>query len=200
MKTVEPIREIRQIQAMRTVLRDQSIRNELLFVLGINSGLRISDILSLKAGDVFRAPSKAREDLTIVEKKTGKTKRVYLGDTVKKLLERYYQQEHPSMDDYLFPSRKHTGLPIRRERAWEILNQAAELIGLVDWDNDGKLASGRIGTHTLRKTFGYHAYQSGVDLALLQDLFNHSSERTTLRYIGITEENKKAVYLRLDLG
>ena len=200
LKTVEPIREIKQIQAMRTVLRDQSIRNELLFVLGINSGLRISDILSLKAGDVFRAPSKPRDDLTIVEKKTGKTKRFYLGDTVKKLLERYYQQERPSMDDYLFPSRKHTGRPIRRERAWEILNQAADLIGLVDRDNDGKLVSGRIGTHTLRKTFGYHAYQSGVDLALLQDLFNHSSERTTLRYIGITEEHKKAVYLRLDLG
>jgi integrase len=200
LKTVEPIREIKQIQAMRTVLRDQSVRNELLFVLGINSGLRISDILGLKAGDVFRTSSKPHDDLTIVEKKTGKTKRFYLGDTVKKLLERYYQQERPGMDDYLFPSRKHTGRPIRRERAWEILNQAAELVGLVDRDNDGKLVSGRIGTHTLRKTFGYHAYRSGVDLALLQDLFNHSSERTTLRYIGITEEHKKAVYLRLDLG
>lgn len=197
---MEPIREIKQIQAIRTVLRDQSIRNELLFVLGINSGLRISDILTLKVGDVFRAPAKSRDDLTVVEKKTGKTKRFYLGETVKKLLERYFQQEHPGMDDYLFPSRKHTARPIRRERAWEILNQAAELIGLVERNNDGKLVSGRIGTHTLRKTFGYHAYQSGVDLALLQDLFNHSSERTTLKYIGITEEHKKAVYLRLDLG
>lgn len=81
MNTVEPIREMKHIQAIRTVLRDQSIRNELLFVLGINSGLRISDILTLKAGDVFRAPGKPRNDLGIVEKKTGKTKRFYLGDT-----------------------------------------------------------------------------------------------------------------------
>lgn len=66
---MEPIREIKQIQAIRTVLRDQSIRNELLFVLGINSGLRISDILTLKVRDVFRAPAKSRGDLTVVEKK-----------------------------------------------------------------------------------------------------------------------------------
>ena len=200
MNTVEPIREMKHIQAIRTVLRDQSIRNELLFVLGINSGLRISDILTLKAGDVLRAPGKPRNDLSIVVKKIGKTKRFYLGDTVKKLLERYAQQQRPSMEDYLFSSRKHTGRPIRRERAWEILNQAAEIIGLVERDHEGKLVSGRIGTHTLRKTFGYHAYRSGVDLALLQDLFNQASERTTLKYIGITEEHKKAVYLRLDLG
>ena len=200
MDTVEPIREIKQIQALRAVLRNQSLRNELLFVLGINSGLRISDILALKVGDVFRAPGKPRNELSLVEKKTGKTKRFYFGDTVTKLLVGYYQQEHPCLDQYLFPSRKHTGRPIRRERAWKILNQAAELIGLVDRDSAGQLISGRIGTHTLRKTFGYHAYQSGVDLALLQDLFNHASERTTLRYIGITEEHKKAVYLRLDLG
>ncbi len=199
MNTVEPIREMKHIQALRAILRDQSLRNELLFVLGINSGLRISD-LALKAEDVFRAPGKPRNDLTIVEKKTGKTKRLYLGNTVKKLLERYAQHEHPRMEEYLFPSRKHTGRPIRRERAWEILNQAAETIGLVERDNEGKWVAGRIGTHTLRKTFGYHAYRSGVDLALLQALFNHASERTTLQYIGITEEHKKAVYLRLDLG
>lgn len=132
MNTVEPIREIKQIQALRAVLRNQSLRNEFLFVLGINSGLRISDILALKTGDVLRAPRKPRNDLAIVEKKTRKTKRVYLGNTVKKLLERYAQHEHPRMEAYLFPSRKHTVRPIRRERAWEILNQAAETIGLVE--------------------------------------------------------------------
>jgi len=149
--------------------------------------------------DVFRAPSKPRDDLIIIEKKTGKIKRFYLGNTVKKLLE-YYLPAITPQDGGLLPSRKHTGRPIRRERSWAILNQAAERVGLVERDNDGKLVSGRIGTHTLRKTFGYHAYQSCVDLALLQDLFNHSSERTTLKHIGITEEHKKAVYLRLDLG
>ena len=98
MNTVDLIREMKHIQALRAVLRNQSLRNELLFVLGINSGMRISDILTLKVGGVFRSPGKPRNDLTIVEKKTGKTKRFYFGDTVKKLLERYAQHERPRMD------------------------------------------------------------------------------------------------------
>ncbi|MCB2294485.1 tyrosine-type recombinase/integrase [Clostridium algoriphilum] len=57
-----------------------------------------------------------------------------------------------------------------------------------------------MGTHTLRKTFGYHAYQNGSSLELLMDIFNHSSKAQTLRYIGITEEQKKEVYLQSNLG
>ena len=103
------------------------------------------------------------------------------------------------MDAYLFPSRKHIGRPIRRERAWEILNQAAEIVGLVERDNEGKLVSGRIGTHTLRKTFDNWAYTSGVDLAIIQQILNHSSPGTTLAYIGIRREDRDAVYLGLNL-
>ena len=62
------------------------------------------------------------------------------------------------------------------------------------------IISGEIGTHTLRKTFGYHAYQNGSSLELLMDIFNHSSKAQTLRYIGITEEQKKEVYLQSNLG
>ncbi|MCY6485404.1 tyrosine-type recombinase/integrase [Clostridium aestuarii] len=64
----------------------------------------------------------------------------------------------------------------------------------------GKIISGEIGTHSLRKTFGYHAYNKGVSLELLIQIFNHSSKSETLRYIGITEDEKKEVYLRSNLG
>lgn len=52
----------------------------------------------------------------------------------------------------------------------------------------------------MRKTFGYHAVMNGASLRLLMDLFNHSSEAQTLRYIGITEEQKREVYLNSNLG
>lgn len=200
MKAVEPIRDLKKIKAMRTVLRDQSIRNELLFVLGINAGLRVSDILSLRVEDLIKENGNVRQELTITEKKTGKTKRFYIGDTVRKVIETYRKEYQPSLQDFVFKSRKGDNRPISREQAWHILNTAAEWVGLVERDRNGNLVTGCIGTHTLRKTFGYHAYQAGTDLGLLMDIFNHSSEKVTLRYIGITEEQKKDVYLRLNLG
>lgn len=74
-------------------------------------------------------------------------------------------------------------------QAWKALNKAAEVVDLKE----------RVGTHTLRKTFGYHAYQSGVRLAVLQKLFNHSAPSVTLVYIGITQDELDDVYLNLNL-
>lgn len=76
-----------------------------------------------------------------------------------------------------------------RQRAYKILNDVARSVGIKE----------KIGTHTLRKTFGYHAYNKGYDITLIQKLFNHSSPSVTLRYIGITQEQMDDVYLSLDL-
>ena len=76
-----------------------------------------------------------------------------------------------------------------RQQAYKIINDAAKSIGIKD----------KIGTHTLRKTFGYHAYNNGYDITLIQKLFNHSTPAITLRYIGITQEELDDVYLSLDL-
>ena len=102
--------------------------------------------------------------------------------------------------DYVFISRKGDNKPITRQQAYRILNNAAESLGLVERDANGTIILGEIGTHTLRKTFGYHAYKSGITIELLMDLFNHSSKSQTLRYIGITEDQKKDVYLQSNLG
>jgi len=200
--SVEPIREIKTIKSIRSILKSQSIRNELLFIFGINVGLRISDILKLKIGDLVKSNLKTvKEYVIITEKKTGKTKKFYIGDIVKKVIENYIK-ELSSLDisNYVFQSRKGNNMPITRQRAYRILNNAAEMIGLVEKNENGVIISGEIGTHTLRKTFGYHAYENGSSLELLMDIFNHSSKSQTLRYIGITEEQKREVYLQSNLG
>ena len=202
MKTVEPIRDNKTIKNMRAILKSQSIRNELLFILGINIGLRIGDILKLKVKDLTKSNTKAPKDYVIItEIKTRKTKKFYIGDIVKKVIENYMKENNnPGFDTYIFLSKKGINRPITRQQAYRIINNAAELLGLVERNDKGNLIHGEIGTHTLRKTFGYHSFQNGTSLELLMDLFNHSSKTQTLRYIGITEEQKKDVYLKSNLG
>ena len=202
MKSVEPIRDIKIIKNMRAILKSQSTWNELLFILGINIGLRISDILKLKVNDIIRSNGKTPRDYVIItEMKTNKTKKFYIGDTVKKVVENYMKEiKNSEPNTYLFLSRKGVNIAITRQQAYRIINNAAESLGLVERNNNGSIISGEIGTHTLRKTFGYHSFQNGTSLELLMDLFNHSSKTQTLKYIGITEEQKKEVYLKSNLG
>ena len=200
MKIVEPIRNLKTIKKLREVLRSQSTRNELLFILGINVGIRVSDILNLKTKDLLMPNNTVKNHVVITEKKTGKTKKFYIGDIVKECIKDHYK----SIGDYtpekfVFDGRK-GNKAITRIQAYRILNSSAEIIDLVERDDDNKIVVGEIGTHTLRKTFGYHAYQNGTPLALLMQIFNHSAETQTLRYIGITEESKKNVYLNSNLG
>ncbi|MGG3799936.1 site-specific integrase [Metabacillus fastidiosus] len=184
MQTVQPIKEKEKLEAIKKILRASSIRNELLFVLGINTGLRISDLLSLEIGDV-----KASDKIEIREKKTKKQRTIAISRKTCRLIERYLKEERPhaEYDEPLFLSQK--GGPITRQHAYDILNKAARDVGIID----------RIGTHSLRKTFGYFAYKKGVDLAMIQKLLNHSSQAETLRYIGITQEQMDEIVLRLDL-
>jgi integrase len=203
MNAVEPIKDIKIIKDIRSVLKNQSIRNELLFILSINVGLRISDILKLKISDLVNPNRETvKEYIVITEKNTNKTKKFYLGDIVVKVIENYLK-EYPgfNLDSYVFKSRKGNNYPITRQQAYRILNTAAEDVGLIKRDyKTGIIISGEIGTHTCRKTFGYHAYQNGTSVELLMITFNHSSKSQTLRYIGITEEQKKEVYLQSNLG
>jgi integrase len=170
MNTVDPIRDIEQIRKMKDYLITRNYRDYLLFILGINTGLRISDLLNLKVSDV-----KDKYHIIIKEQKTGKEKRFMLSDQMRLEIERYI--EHKGAGEYLFNSKRKRSIPIDRIMAYRILNEAAVATGLET----------KIGTHTLRKTFGFHLYQQKKDVALLQYLFNHSSPSVTLRYIGINQ-------------
>lgn len=186
MEFVEPIRDKKKIEAMKKILYAQSMRNYVLFVLGINSGIRISDLRKLKDSDVKRANGKFEERIVIKEQKTGKSKNYIINESSKKALMEYLGTAPPT-EKFLFESRK-GDTPISRVQAYRILNDAAELVGIP-----------KIGTHSLRKTFGYHAYKAGYKVSLLQNLFNHSSEKDTLRYIGITQDDIDEVYININL-
>lgn len=169
MKFVQPIRDKKKLEQLKEILKRQSYRDWFLFTMGINTGLRISDLLPLKVSDV-----KGKLHLVIKEQKTEKEKRQKINSAAQAAIEEYVKGM--GEEDYLFPSQK-TGSPITRVQAYRILNEAAEKVGLDE-----------IGTHTLRKTFGYHFYQKTKDVALLQELFNHSAPSITLKYIGINQD------------
>ncbi|WP_019241502.1 MULTISPECIES: tyrosine-type recombinase/integrase [Bacillus] len=183
MNTVEPIRDTRHISAMKKALHGRDL---LLFTYGINSGLRISDILTLKVGDI-----RNKDSIVVQETKTRKPKRFIFNDTIKKAVADLIPAT-ASDDEYVFKSRKGNNKPISRVAAYQVLNAAAERAGIAD-------KIGAIGTHTLRKTFGYHAYKKGVDIALLQSIFNHSAQSITLKYIGINQDSIDEVYANINL-
>lgn len=169
MKTVQPIRDKKLIERMKNELRKSGTRDYMLFCFGINIGLRISDILSLKVIDV-----RDRSHITLTEQKTGKVRRIKING-ISDDLNDYIQGMNDN--DYLFRSQKGENSPISRVQAYRILNKAADALGIEE-----------IGTHTMRKTFGYHFYQKTKDVALLQELFQHSAPSVTLRYIGINQD------------
>ncbi|MHB8073931.1 site-specific integrase [Desulfosporosinus fructosivorans] len=172
MNMVQPIRDVKNIERMKAQLSKGGTRDKLLFILGINTGLRISDILKLKVEDV-----RDRSHIVLIEQKTGKSKRFLLNDQLAEELRGYTEGMEPGA--YLFQSRRGDNMPISRVQAYRILNEAAAIVGLE-----------AIGTHSLRKTFGYHHYKRHKDVAILQDILNHSAPSVTLRYIGISQDNK----------
>ena len=173
MNTVQPIRDTKAIDHMRKTLAAKDPTYGIMFSIGINTGLRISDILALTVGDI-----RGKDHVTINEQKTGKTKRFLLNKSMQKEIARYIKQSNLPDNSPVVPSRKGEK-SISRVQAYRVLNDAAEECGLEE-----------IGTHTLRKTFGYHFYKRTHDVALLMDIFNHSAPSITLRYIGITDSTK----------
>lgn len=176
MNFVQPIRDPEVIKGIKQYLRIRSLRNYLFFCLGIYSGLRVSDLLTIKVGMVKGT------HVSIIERKTKKPKKFLIHPSIREDLDKYIIDKDDN--EYLFQSRQNKtksklkGQPIDRSTAYKMLNDAAKQFGLVD-----------IGTHTMRKTWGYHLYrQNPTNMALLMQMFNHSKETITLMYIGVTQE------------
>ena len=163
MEYVQPIRSKKKIEHIKEILGRRSPRNRLMFILGINTGLRISDILMLTTDDILN-----KQHIEVREKKTGKVRKIKVNSNLQSAIESYFKCYNCEESDKKV-------FDISRVQAYRIINDAARTVGLSD----------RIGTHTLRKTFGYFHYQKHKDLAILQNIFNHSSPAVTLRYIGI---------------
>ena len=170
MNFVEPIRDPELVGLIAEYLRNQSERNYIMFMIGIYTGLRITDILNLSVSDV-----KNRDTINLREKKTGKQKIVVLNPILKKEFREYCKTM--SKEERLIPQYMNPLKAISRITAYRILAKAAEEYGVEN-----------LGTHSMRKTYGYHMYQQYKDVVSLQKLMNHSSPSITLRYIGIEQE------------
>jgi integrase len=183
MEFVEPIKNIYEIQEMKKILYVQSKRDYLFFVLGVNTGMRVSDLLNMRVRDVWDG----RRPRDFFSSET-QEHNFYLNKVVREALKEYLTATPFEEDDFLFKSRKNE-LPITRQQAYRIVNRAAQEAGI----------QGKIGTHTLRKTFGYHAYKKGIALSILQEIFNHTTPSETLRYIGIEKQSEEPIKVDVNL-
>ena len=179
MNYVPPIKEKSKIEQMKQVLIAQNYRNYVIFTLAINYGRRITDILEMHVSDV-----RGKEYFNIIEDKTGKKIPIKVNDELKRMLESYCSGRND--DEWLFQSKKCSAAystdskgktPLGRIQVWRDLKTAAEKCGIKE-----------IGTHSLRKTFGYWLYKSTNDIALVQKVLGHRSPMDTLRYIGMEQE------------
>ena len=171
MNKVDPIRDKEDVQKFKQAAKRK--RDRVLVEIGMNCGLRISDLLEIKVKDVTD-----NSHINLNEKKTGKVRKIKLNHKVEELVQEYIEDSGLYKEDYLFQSRQGGNRPISREQAYRILNDMADRAGL----------DIKVGTHTLRKTYGYHHYRKFKDVAQLQAIFNHNSPQTTLDYIGVTQE------------
>ena len=175
MVVVQPIREKEKIQEIQNFLRDNP-RDYLLFVLGLNTALRIGDILRLKASDV-RSKGQVKDILKVRISKTGRQKRIALNLAIKKALRFFFKCNTGLADnEFLFTGRGRDK-PMSRVNAWMILKRIAEKFDLPD-----------IGTHSLRKTWGYQARKAGIEISVIQEKLGHRTPGVTKRYIGITDD------------
>lgn len=170
--TVEPIRDMDLVLDVADYLRAKNERDYVLFMFGIYTGLRISDILKFRIRDV-----KEKDAVYIRENKTGKEKRFPINAELKPVISEYIKGKKDY--EYIFKSPNFPNKPISRQQAYNILTDAGKAFGI-----------SAIGTHTLRKTFGYHMYQQTHDAVTLMEIFNHADISITLRYIGINQDNK----------
>ncbi len=171
MNFVEPIRDKGMVQEIAEYLKRKNERNYIMWMLGIYSGLRISDILQLRVRDVIN-----KQCFNLREKKTGKQRIFEINPVLIKDLHRYCLGKQP--DEYLIKSRQKDNKPLTRSMAYKILQDAAAQFGIES-----------MGTHTMRKTFGYHFYIQTKDVVTLMKIFNHSHQSITLRYIGIEQQS-----------
>lgn len=182
---VEPIRHKSDIARIKRKLCD-SPRNLCLFVMGINTNLRASDLVRLTCGPLMHL--KPGDSFEIREKKTGKVRRISISNSVYAAVQDLLESDHRLRPHSpLFRSQR--GGPLTVSSVSRLVKTWCKAVGLF----------GNYGSHTLRKTWGYHAYMSGIDLPRLMICFNHSSQKQTLDYLCIQDEAIQEIYLTMEL-
>ena len=192
MSTTQPIKNSEQLKAFKNYYQQEkpNSRNYILIITGLNSALRISDILSLTYGDVYDYQKKAwKTHISIIEQKTGKTNRIYMNQEIRRTLELYSFPDQNTPSTWLFGSQLQKNKPLSRYQAFRIVKRAAVFAGL----------DSNISCHSLRKTFGYRAWKQGTPPALLMSIYNHSSYQVTKRYLCIDQDDKDEVFAKIEM-
>lgn len=191
MAATQPIRDKQELKQFMDYYRSihPSARNYALIVLGLHTALRISDILNLRWKDVFDFGTECfYRHLFVQEKKTGKQSVIALNGHVTEALEIFKKERSIKPMDYIFTKNTDYSVPLCRSQAFRIVRQAAKEAVHVP----------HISCHSLRKTFGYHAWKQGTPPALLMDIYNHSSYRITKRYLGIEQDERDSVFMEIE--
>lgn len=191
MSTTQPIRSTVQLNQFKKYYLEifPEERNYALIILGLNTALRISDILNLRVSDVWDFKrNQFKRHIEVIESKTGKQASIYINKEVRQALAQSALRQKKE-GDYLFTSHKYKDMPLSRSQAYRIVKQAAVYAGMPE----------HISCHSLRKTFGYHAWKQNVPPAMLMDIYNHSSYQITRRYLGIDQDDKDQVFEKIRL-
>jgi len=181
--TTEPVRNMKDINNIFAYLKGRSLRNYLIAKVELNTAYRISDVLKLKVEDFIDENGEFKDWLTLKEKKTTKTRRIAINSSLKQAVREYLDQSDLSPGDYLFQSRKGQNRPITTTQAHRIFQDVGKVLHLENF-----------GTHSLRKSWGYFAYKKTKNIAVIMEAYNHHSEKETLKYIGITQQNHDDLY------
>lgn len=196
MNFVEPIRDLKKIAQIKNLLRwEWNIRDLLLFELGINSALRVSDLLDIRVLDVFTSIDTPADFFDVKEEKTGKANRITITPKVKETLKLYaetYPEVVKNPNHYIFFHKKRFpsgSEQIGRKTSWLLLSNLCESVGL-KWN---------FWNHTLRKTWWYQARVQWIPLEIIQHKLNHSSLAVTQKYLWITADEIAEACNKLDL-
>lgn len=178
-------------------------RDNMLFICGINFGLRCGDLLKLTFGRIITMSTGKptfKEKFEIIEEKTKKRRVVGINAAVRKAVCLYLKHSNQKYgSDYMFVSEcnkesNKEPKPLRVGSVERILKAAAAATG-VDLI---------IATHTLRKTFAYHMIMQAPDrsraIDILQKILGHDSQSDTLLYAGITDSEIRDMYQNINLG
>ena len=187
--TTQPIRNKKHIKQISSYfLNKGELRNYLLFIMGIHTALRISDMLRLTWSDVYDFHNnRIRHEFTVTEKKTNKSKIIAVNQSVIDAVVKLFKQVNPATENQFLFSNPNLSKAISRIQAYRILRAAAEA-ACIDVP---------VSCHSLRKTFGYHLWTNNTHTAVIMDIYNHSDFAVTRRYLGINQDDKNEAYYRL---
>ena len=188
----EPIRdkeELKKLFEYYNMEEHKSERNHALICMGLHTALRIGDILNMKWNDVYDFSHRTmRKHIELSEDKTNKYRKVIINTTLRVSLRALFRKRKPAPENYIFSSDKNPAAPISRIQAYRIITKAAKAC-LAHPEH--------VSCHSLRKTFGYHAWKQGVPLVVIMQIYNRSSFEITKKYLGINQDEQDEIFINI---